>query len=99
MNRDPKSQKGPYRDPVPKIGTLLTSVHMYIPCNIARDTRENPPFMYNRGLVCKEEQPGLIPFGHLQCFLTTNRVVRNTLSNSNTNTVDHLREILLEEDW
>ena len=26
MNRDPKSQKGPYRDPVPKIGTLLGSV-------------------------------------------------------------------------
>ena len=25
-NRDPKSQKGPYRDLVPKIGTLLGSV-------------------------------------------------------------------------
>ena len=26
QNRDPKSQKGPYRDPGPKIGTLLRSV-------------------------------------------------------------------------
>ena len=28
MIRDPKSQKGPYRDPVPKIGTLFGTVEM-----------------------------------------------------------------------
>ena len=26
LNRDPKSQKGPFRDPVPKIGTLWGTV-------------------------------------------------------------------------
>ena len=51
MIRDPKSQKGPYRDPVPKIGTLLGTVQVTssIPQNISlefsgerRNMTQNP---------------------------------------------------------